>query len=203
MKLYGCKGAVNPRRIDIFLAEKGIGIEEINIDVFGGEHRNEKFSKMNPSCAVPFLELDNGEVISESAAISRYFEETKPEPALMGTTAEERARISMWQRRVEEGLLYAAQHYFHHATPGLGESDRYRNASWGEMNKARAVETMRWLDRELATRPFIAGEAFSVVDITALCAIDFAGKLGIAVPEDCENLAAWHAHVSARPSVQA
>ena len=153
MKLYDCKGAVNPRRVDIFLAEKGIEIDRVQVDVFGGEHRSDKFRKLNPSCAVPFLELDDGVVISESTAISRYIEGQQPQPPLMGKTPQEQAYISMWQRRVEDGLLYAAQHYFHHATPGLGEPDRYRNADWGEANKQRAIETMRWLDKELATRP--------------------------------------------------
>ena len=121
----------------------------------------------------------------------------------MGKTPQEQAYISMWQRRVEDGLLYAAQHYFHHATPGLGEPDRYRNADWGEANKQRAIETIRWLDKELATRPFIAGEAFTIVDITALCGIDFAHALGVSMPSDCGALNEWHARVSARPSAKA
>jgi len=121
----------------------------------------------------------------------------------MGKTPREQAYISMWQRRVEDGLLYAAQHYFHHATPGLGEPDRYRNADWGEANKQRAIETMRWLDKELATRRFIAGEAFTIVDITALCEIDFAHALGVSMPSDCGALNEWHARVSARPSAKA
>jgi glutathione S-transferase len=203
MKLYDCKGAVNPRRVDIFLAEKGIDIDRVRVDVFKGEHRSEEFRILNPACAVPFLELDDGVVISESAAISRYFEEQKPQPPLMGETPQEQACISMWQRRVEDGLLYAAQHFFHHATPGLGEPDRYRNADWGQANKTRVIETMRWIDRELAARPYIAGEAFTIADITALCAIDFAGNLGIAMPDDCTNLKAWHARVSDRPSAKA
>ena len=110
MKLYDCKGAVNPRRVDIFLAEKGIEIDRVQVDVFGGEHRSDKFRKLNPSCTVPFLELDDGVVISESTAISRYIEGQQPQPPLMGKTPQEQAYISMWQRRVEDGLLYAAQH---------------------------------------------------------------------------------------------
>jgi glutathione S-transferase len=203
MKLYDCKGAVNPRRVDIFLAEKGIEIDRVQVNVFGGEHRSDKSRKLNPSCAVPFLELDDGVVISESTAISRYIEGQQPQPPLMGKTPQEQAYISMWQRRVEDGLLYAAQHYFHHATPGLGEPDRYRNADWGEANKQRAIETMRWLDKELATRPFIAGEAFTIVDITALCGIDFAHSLGVSMPSDCGALNEWHARVSARSSAKA
>jgi glutathione S-transferase len=151
MKLYDCKGAVNPRRVDIFLAEKGIDIDRVRVDVFKGEHRSEEFRILNPSCAVPFLELDDGVVISESAAISRYFEEQKPQPPLMGETPQEQACISMWQRRVEDGLLYAAQHFFHHATPGLGEPDRYRNADWGQANKTRVYRNHA-LDRSRTCR---------------------------------------------------
>ena len=203
MKLYDCKGAPNPRRMDIFLAEKGIDIEREQIDVFGGEHHSERFSKLNPACAVPVLELDDGEVIAESEAISRYFEEKQPQPSLMGEGARDQAVISMWNRRVEEGLLYAAQNYFHHATPGLKDEGRYRNAEWGEVNKKRTTDTMRWVDRELAERPYIAGDTYTIADITALCGVDFAAHIGIPIPDECQHLKAWHERVSARPSAKA
>ncbi|MAW81428.1 MAG: glutathione S-transferase [Parvularcula sp.] len=203
MILHDCAGAVNPRRIRMFLAEKGIDIECTQVDVFKGEQYSDEFAKLNPSKAVPCLELDNGEVIAESVAIARYFEASQPEPRLLGETPKEQAVVAMWQRRVEDGLLGASTTYFHHATDGLGETDRYRNQEWGEANKSRVVETMRWLDRELGTRPFIASETFSFADITALCGVDFATFIGVPIPDDCLNLKSWHDRVSVRPSAKA
>tara|TARA_R110002049_G_scaffold247690_1_gene422180 strand:+ start:18009 stop:18620 length:612 start_codon:yes stop_codon:yes gene_type:complete len=203
MKLYDCTGAVNPRRIRIFLAEKGIDIDCAQVDVFKGEQYSEEFTKLNPLKAVPCLELDDGAVISEAVAIARYFEATQPEPCLLGKTAKDQALVAMWQRRVEDGLIGAATSFFHHATDGLGEADRYRNKEWGEANKPRVEETMRWLDQELAGRDFVAGDTFSFADITALCGVDFAGLFGISIPADCTHLAAWHARVSERPSAKA
>jgi len=203
MKLYDCEGAVNPRRIRMFLAEKGIELDCAQVDVFKGEQHGSAFAELNPSRAVPCLELDDGAAIAECVAIARYFEAENPEPALLGKTPKQQALVAMWQRRVEDGLLNAATTYFHHATDGLGEPDRYRNAEWGEVNKKQIIETMRWLDRELGNRNFVADDFYSFADITALCGIDFAKLIGVDMPDDCENLRRWHAQMSARPSAKA
>jgi glutathione S-transferase len=203
MKLYDCKDVINPRRIRMALAEKGIAVETVQVDVAKGEQRGAAFRKLNPLGAVPCLELDDGVVISECAAIARYLEASQPEPRLLGSTPKEQALVAMWQRRVEDGILNAATTFFHHATPGLGEPDRYRNADWGQANKKKVVETLNWLDRELGGRTHVAGDDFSFADITALCGVDIAKRLGIEMPAGADNLKAWHARVSARPSASA
>lgn len=200
MKLYEYEAFPSPRRVRIFLAEKGIKIPREQVDVPAGEHRSPEFLKKNPDAVVPLLELDNGEYISESVAISRYFEETNPQTPLMGTTPEEKAAVEMWQRRVESSLTNTVASYFHHATDGLGEPDRYRNREWGEKNREQAVTAMATLNDQLAQNSFIAGDAYSIADITALCAIDFALALGIEIPDDCPQLKNWYEMVSRRKS---
>lgn len=203
MKLYEYEDLPNPRRVRIFLAEKGIELSRVQVEVPSGEHRLPEFLDKNPDGVVPLLELDSGEYISETVAISRYFEENNPQIPLMGTTAREKAIIEMWQRRVESTLFNTVASYFHHATEGLGEPDRYRNREWGEVNRGYAINAMAKLDTQLARNAFIAGDKFSIVDITALCAIDFARTLNIRIPDECQNLKNWHKVVSSRESVTA
>ena len=143
MKLYEYEAFPSPRRVRIFLAEKDIEIPREQIDVPAGEHRTAEFLNKNPDGTVPVLELDNGEYISETLAISRFFEEKFPQHPLMGNTAEEKAVIEMWQRRVEHSLANAVATYFHHGTEGLGEADRFRNKEWGEKNKETALKAMQ------------------------------------------------------------
>jgi glutathione S-transferase len=203
MKVYEYEAFPHPRRVRMFLAEKGIDVPRVQVDVPAGEHRQPEFLSKNPDATVPLLELDTGEYISETVAISRYFEEVAPANPLFGDTAEEKAQVEMWQRRVEQSLSSAVGAYYHHATEGLGEPDRYRNRAWGEKNRENAVVAMRRLDAQLADNRFIAGERFSIADITGLCAVDFAGAVGIEVPAECENLVRWYDEVSTRPSAAA
>jgi len=203
MKLYEYEAFPSPRRVRIFLAEKGLDIEREQVDVPAGAHRKPDFLARNPDATVPCLELDDGSHISESVAISRYFEERNPQPPLMGTGAESKAVTEMWQRRVENGLMNPLGTYYHHATEGLGEPDRYRNRDWGERNRDIAVATMRVLDARLADHDFIAGEDFSIVDITALCALDFAQAIGISLPQELQHLGRWYTTVSQRDSAAA
>ena len=204
MKIYEYRAFPNPRRVRMFLAEKGIdGITFEQVNVPEGEHRTDAFKAKNPSATVPLLELDDGAYIGETTAISRYFETAHPEPALMGRAPKEQAAIDMWQRRVEDGLMNAVGAYFHHATPGLGKIELYQNKEWGEKNRERAIATMHWLDQELADRQFIAGERFSIADITALCGIDYARFCGIGIPAAYTNLQRWYDQVSSRPSAGA
>jgi glutathione S-transferase len=203
MKLYEYEAFPSPRRVRMFLAEKGIDIPCEQVDVPAGEHRSPEYLNKNPDGVVPLLELDSGVYISETVAISRYFEENYPQTPLMGTTAEEKASIEMWQRRVEHSLTNTVATYFHHATEGLGESDRYRNKEWGEKNKENAISAMNQLNKQLAENKFVAGDSFSIADITALCAIDFAADVNIPVPDECHHLKRWYLEVSQRQSAAA
>ena len=203
MKLYDYEGFPSPRRVRIFLAEKGIEIPRVQVDVPAGELRSAEYLRKNPDGVVPLLELDNGDYISETVAISRYFEENNPQIPLMGTTVEEKVAIEMWQRRVENSLTNTVATYFHHATEGLGESDRYRNKEWGEKNREKAISAMNQLNKQLAENKFVAGDSFSIADITALCAIDFAADVNILVPDECHHLKRWYSEVSQRQSAAA
>lgn len=206
MKIYEFEGFPNPARVRIALAEKGMTdqVEFISVNVPEGEHQSDAFRAKNPSAAVPLLELEDGTCISECSAITEYIDQLDGTPTLTGKTAKDRAVIGMMQRRAEAGLLDAVATYFHHATPGLGpQIEGYQCAEWGEHQKETALKGMHYLDGVLANQPYLAGEAFSVADITAFAGLAFAGFAQIDVPEDCANLKAWHARVSARPSIAA
>jgi len=203
MKLYEFEPFPNPRRVRMFIAEKMLDVERIQINVPKGEHRQPAFTEKNPAATVPCLELDDGTMIGECVAISRYLEATHPEPALMGKTPKEKALVDMWQARVQNELFDACTTYFHHATPGLGELEPFQNKDWGLQAKERAEKTILWLDEELEHRAYIAGDTFSIADITALCGIDFAGFCEINIPDECTNLKRWYDDVSSRPSAAA
>lgn len=206
MKIYDIKGFPNPARVRMALAEKGMmdRITFVGVDVPGGEHRQPAFLARNPSGTVPALELDDGTMISECTAITEYLDHLDGNPTLTGNTARERAIIHMMQRRAEAGLLDAATDYFHHATPGLGpDLESYQNKEWGEMRRERAIAGMRYLDRVLAERPYLAGDSFSMADITAFAGLNFAGFAKIETPAGLSHLEAWRARVAARPSAAA
>ena len=204
MKIYEFNGFPNPRRVRMFLAEKGIeDIEFEQVNVPEGEHRESAFLKKNPYGGVPTLELDDGACISETVAICRYFEGVRPAPSMMGQTPTETAEIEMWQRRVESTMFDTVAAYFHHATPGLGALEVYQNDEWGKKNRELFIAGMRKLDAQLEDREFIAGETFSIADITALCAIDYGAFVDEGIPEDCANLKRWYDVASNRPSAAA
>jgi len=203
MKLYDTQRAPNPRRVRIFLAEKGLTVPMEQVDLMQGEHRSAQFSGRNPSQRVPVLELDDGTCISESVAICRYFEETNPEPPLFGVGAREKALVEMWQRRMELELLQPVAHCFRHTNPAVKPLEPVQVGEWGELNRGRAEARLRQLDADLGDRPFLAGERYSIADITGLVAVDFARAIKLAIPDDCANLKRWHAAVSARPSAKA
>lgn len=203
MKLYDGGRAPNPRRVRIFLAEKGIEVPLEAVDLGAMEHKSAEVTARNPLQRVPVLELDDGTIISESVAICRYFEEVYPEPALFGTGAVGRAVVEMWQRRIELYLLISVASAFRHIHPAMKEWEVPQLPEWGEANKPKALEFCRFLDGELANREFIAGDAYSIADITGLVAVDFMKPAKIAVPAECTNLLRWHQAVSARPSAQA
>lgn len=203
MKLYDAPRAPNPRRVHIFLAEKGISIERVPLDISKQEHKSSSYTAVNPLQRLPALELDDGTLIAESVAICRYFEVLHPNPPLFGTDAKSQALVEMWNRQVELLLAMPIFHAFRHTSPYMAEMEVPQVQAWGEANKAKALDFMTYLDSELKNREYIAGDDFSVADITALCAIDFAKVPKIAMPAELTHLQRWHGTVSARPSAKA
>ena len=204
MRIYDFKGFPSPTRVRIALAEKGLTnrVEFVSVDVPAGEHRQAPFLAKNPSGVVPVLELEDGTTIAECTAITEYVDNLDGEPVLTGKAPKERAVIQMMQRRAEAGLFDAVATYFHHATPGLGPNiETYQNREWGEKNKERAIAGMRYLDGALADRPYLAGQRFSVADITAFVGLAFADFAQIEVPAELSNLQAWRARIAERPGV--
>ena len=194
--------APNPRRVRIFAAEKGIDLSSKEVSIPKREQKAPEYVAKNPRGQTPILELDDGTVIAESVAIMRYLEAEHPDPPLFGTTAREIAEIEMWNRRVEMILMPAIAavwvhtHPFTAALPG-------RNVEWGESNRPRVVEGMRFFDGSLEGREYLAGSAFSAADILLLTTVDFAKFIGLDMPSECANLLRWHERVSARPSASA
>jgi glutathione S-transferase len=203
MKILQTQTAPNPRRVRIFLAEKGIAVPYEELDLMKGALKTPEFSKLNPLQRVPVLILDDGTPIAETIAICRYFEETQPKPALFGTGARDRAIVEMWNRRMEIHLLQCVAQAFRHLHPAMAQLEVPQVSAWGEANKPRVLEMLQVMDRELATRPYIAGNDLSVADITALVAVDFMRVARIQRPPELEHLARWHGEMSARPSAKA
>jgi glutathione S-transferase len=203
MKLFDGGRAPNPRRVRVFLAEKGIEVPLVPVDMGAMEHRQQEVASRNPLRRLPVLELDDGTIITESVAICRYFEELQPEPALFGKGALGKALVEMWQRRLELNLLFCVAQAFRHIHPAMKEMEVPQVAEWGEANKPKVIEFLRFLDDELATREFAAGDAYSVADITGLIAIDLMKPARIQVPEELGNVIRWHTALRARPSAGA
>lgn len=200
MKLYDGGRAPNPRRVTLFLAEKGITVPTVAVDMGREEHRSLAISRLNPLQRLPILELDDGNVLTETVAICRYFEELHPEPPLFGTGALERAQVEMWQRRVELHFFLAVAAAFRHLHPAMEGWEVPRIPEWGEANKPKALEFLRLLDAELATRPFVAGNHFSIADITAHVTVNFMKPARITMPDDLVHVRRWHGEVAARPA---
>ncbi len=203
MKLYDGGRAPNPRRVTLFLAEKGLSVETVPVDMGRQEHRSDLISRLNPLQRLPVLELDDGTVLTETVAICRYFEELHPEPPLFGTGALERAQVEMWQRRVELHFFMAVAAAFRHLHPAMEGWEVPQVPAWGEANKPKAIEFLRLLDAELASRPFIAGERFSIADITAYVSVNFMKLARIPLPEDLPHVRRWHGEIAARPAIAA
>lgn len=204
LKIHDFKGFPNPARVRIAVAEKGLHdrVTFVSVDVPAGEHKQPAFLARNPSGAVPVLELEDGTCIAECTAITEYLDNLDGAPALTGRDARERALIHMMQRRAEAGLLDAVATYFHHATPGLGPHiETYQNREWGEKNRERAIAGMRYLDGVLAAQPYLAGERFSMADITAFAGLAFADFIKLEIAADLANLKSWRARIAERPSV--
>lgn len=203
MKLFDGGKAPNPRRVRVFLAEKGIEVPLVPVDMGALGHRDEEVAKRNPLQRLPLLELDDGTVLTESVAICRFFEELHPEKPLFGTGPLGRAKVEEWQRRMELNLLMPVAHAFRHIHPAMKDWEVPQIAEWGEANKPKALAFLHLIDRELADREFIAGDHYSIADITGLIAVDFMKPARITVPDELVHVRRWHSSVSARPSASA
>ena len=203
MKLFDGGRAPNPRRVRVFLAEKGIQVPLVPVDMAALEHKGDAISSRNPLMRLPVLELDDGTVITESIAICRYFEELHPEPALFGRGALGKALVEMWQRRMEFNLLACVAAAFRHIHPAMKEWEVPQVPEWGEVNKPKALDFLRLLDHELGKREFAAGDHHSIADITGMIAIDFMKPARITVPEELANVRRWHKALTGRPSAAA
>ncbi|MBX9588710.1 MAG: glutathione S-transferase [Hyphomonadaceae bacterium] len=209
MKFYDCATAPSPRRVRIFLAEKGIAVPMVQVNLREGEHLQPAFRKINPEATVPVLELDDGTILSDAIAICTYFEDIHPEPPLIGRTPQERAVTHAWNRRIERDGLSAAMEAFRNATPGLkgravpGPDDYDQIPALAERGRTRVGRFFTWMDAHLAAHEFVAGPRYTMADITTQITVEFAKWAKLPVPETCPHLARWFAAVSARPSAKA
>lgn len=203
MKLYDGGRAPNPRRVTVFLAEKGIEVVKVPVDMGQFGHKSEEVTRLNPLQRLPVLVLDDGTALSESVAICRYFEELHPEPPLMGTDAKDKAIVEMWNRRLELIFLGAVANAFRHTHPAMKEWEKPQLAEWGEINRPKALAFLELLDKELADREFIAGDRFTIADITGMIGFEFMKPARIERPEHLTNVMRWYQAVSSRPSAKA
>jgi len=203
MKLYDSKQAPNPRRARIFLAEKGITLPTEQVDIMTLQHKTPEYTAINPLQRMPALVLDDGTIITESMAICRYFEAVQPEPPLFGVGAKEIALVEMWNRRAEINFFSNVAAVFRHLHPAMKELEVPQVPAWAEANKPRVAWFLQLLDGELAKREFIAGDRYSVADITALVAVDFMKPARLTMPDGLTNVKRWHTAVAARPSARA
>jgi glutathione S-transferase len=205
MKIYDWHTGPYPARVRIALAEKGLQsrVRFQSVDLWKGEHKTQEFRAKNYSGTLPVLELDDGTFIAECTAITEYLDALDGAPVLTGQTPREKGVIHMMSKRAELELLDAVSVYFHHATPGLGPHvELYQNEEWGLRQRDKAINGMRYFDGVLKRHQFIAGDAFSMADITVIGGLIFAELVELPVPEDCEALRAWYARMQERPSVR-
>ena len=205
MKLYSENyPAPNPRKVHIYLAEKGLTVERVHIKMSERQHKAPDFMKKNPLGQVPVLETDDGKYISESIAICRYFEALHPTPPMFGRDPFDAAMVEMWMRRAEFRLWNPMGQVWINADPRTAVVNPNQFKDYGEHSKKILANAMKWLDRELGDgREFLAGANYTMADIVLLCGLDFAKFIHQEIPEDAAHLGAWHARVSARPSARA
>src|SRR3954466_5817834 len=192
MKLYDGGRAPNPRRTRIFLAEKNISLPVEQVDLGALQHKSSSYAAVNPLMRVPALVLDDGTVITESVAICRYFEALQPDPPLFGRGALALAQVEMWNRRLELHLLFPVSHVFRNSHPAMKEMEVPQVPAWAEANKPRVMEFLALLDAALGRHRYVAGERYTVADITGMIAVDFMKPAKLAVPDELKNLKRWH-----------
>ncbi|MFQ3198495.1 MAG: glutathione S-transferase [Paraglaciecola sp.] len=202
MKIYETRTAPNPRRVRIFLQEKNIAMDYVQVDIAKGDNLSADMRRRNPMAKVPILELDDGTCISETVSICRYFEELQPLPQLMGISPLDKAQIDMWQRQVEFGLFMPVGMCFQH-TSGYFKDRMTPVKEYGVTAGKNAEDFLQILEQRLGEKEFIAGNVFSIADITAVCAIDFARVVNIRILGKQINLQRWYDTVQTRPSFTA
>jgi glutathione S-transferase len=205
MKIYAWHTGPYPARVRIALAEKNLQsrVQFVSVDLWKGEHKKAEFLAKNYSGTLPVLELDDGTFIAECTAITEYLDSLDGSPILTGTTPREKGLIHMMSKRAELELLDAISVYFHHGTPGLGPHvEIYQNVEWGLRQRDKAVRGMHYFDSVLRIQPFVAGEVFSMADITVIGGMIFSAIVKLPTPPECEALRAWYARMEARPSVK-
>lgn len=204
MKLYVAQRAPSPRRVLMFLVEKDInGLELVNVDLNAQEHKSEQYRAKSPLARVPALELDDGRVLTETRAICTYLEGRHPQPNLMGADATERAFIEMADRRVEWHVLLPIANCVRHTHPGLAPLEQPQFPEFGRSQGEKLRESAAWLDGELQRQPWVAGERFTIADITAFCALEFAKLIRFhAGQQGFAALQAWRDRVAERPSAR-
>lgn len=195
--------APNPRRVRIYLAEKGLSVPSETVHIMKGEHKAPPFIDRYPPGQLPVLELEDGTMIGETVAICRYFEALNPEPPLFGRDPLSIAQTDMWTRRVEMWLGYPLAQVWIHTHPLTARIVKPQYSDYGESNRPRVAAAMERMDARFAESPYLAGEDFSIADIVLLTTIDFAGFIGMPVPDELTALRDWHGRVSARPSASA
>ncbi len=203
MKLYVAPYAPNPRRVTMFLAEKGAHeVELVQLDLLKGEHRTPEFRALSPLSQIPTLELDDGRALTESRAICSYLESIYSDPNLMGVDAFERAHIEMWDRRIELLVSMPLMLWVRHGNPMMQAIERNQNSEVAGYYEQQAMRVLKWLDRELSERAWVAGERFTIADITAACGVDFAKMSKWRPGDDMPNLKRWRAAFAERAAGQ-
>lgn len=203
MKLYDFAMAPNPRRVRMFIAEKGIAIPTEQIDLASGQNRTPQFLAKNPSGGLPVLELDDGSCLAESVAICRYLEALHPEPRLMGLDARDQAAVEMWNRRMELELFQPLSRTIQNTHP-MFKTRMKQFPDYGETQRESVKARLERMDRELEGRQFVAGDRFTIADITAFVPIEFASMMiGLKIDASLKRLARWHESIAARPSAKA
>lgn len=204
MKLYSANKAPSPRRVVMLLAEKAKldDVEVVSLDLAAGDNLRDEFVQQNPMAKVPMLVLDSGECLSEAGAINRYLDQYYPDPNLCGVSALEQAQIDMWDRHVEIGLLYPVGMAFQHGS-GFFKDRMTPVPAWGQESARNAMTFLNVLEQQLSRHAYVAGDRFTVADITAVCALDFAKVIQVRVDEHYPSLQRWYAECQARPSYAA
>jgi glutathione S-transferase len=208
MKFYDCKTAPSPRRVRIFISEKNIEVDTIEVDLAAREQLGEAFRKINPDCTVPVLELDDGTRLTEVFAICQYLDDVFPESSLMGSSTVERAMVTMWNTKIEQQGLLALGDYLRNFAKGLkdraltGPDDYEQIPELVDRGRRRFDVFMRKMEQHLADKTYVVCDAFSIADISLLVAIDFAARTKIAMEDEMVNLRRWHELISARPGSQ-
>tara|TARA_B100000029_G_scaffold235267_1_gene232404 strand:- start:632 stop:1240 length:609 start_codon:yes stop_codon:yes gene_type:complete len=202
MILHEFAPAPNPRRVRIFLNEKGIDIATEQIDIMKGEHKKDDYKKMSPLSQVPTLELDDGTYITESIAICRYFEALHPEPNLLGKDPKEIAIVEMWQRRIELLLMMGIANTYRHGHPAMAALEN-QVKEWSEASRPRVIKMLHWFDKQMENKEYICLDRYTIADISALVCFDFAKWPQIDIPDDCKNLKSYYERLNSRPSASA